>query len=47
MVPLAWLRHVRVSIDPTPLTGARERREKRERREGKERRGEEGGKNGG
>ena len=47
LVPLAWLRHVRVSIDPTPLTGERERREKRERREGKERRGEEGGKNGG
>ena len=46
LVPVAWLRHVRVSIDPTPADG-RERREKRERREGKERRGEEGGKNGG
>ena len=47
MVPVAWLRHVRVSIDPHTTVMERERREKRERREGKERRGEEGGKNGG
>lgn len=47
LVPLTWLRHVRVSIDPHTTVMERERREKRERREGKERRGEEGGKNGG
>lgn len=47
LVPVAWLRHVRVSIDPHTTVMVRERREKRERREGKERRGEEGGKNGG
>ena len=41
LVPLAWLRHVRVSIDPTPADGAREEGEERE--EGRKRKEGRGG----